>query len=66
MAIRLSIAFGLLLCAMGVLSLSSISQVDEINGKLSLINGSNSQKFRNGIDMLGSVRDRAVALRDIV
>ncbi|PDT33928.1 methyl-accepting chemotaxis protein [Rhizobium sp. M10] len=65
-AIRLSIAFGLLLCAMGVLSLSSISQVDEINGKLSLINGSNSQKFRNGIDMLGSVRDRAVALRDIV
>ncbi|WP_245310213.1 methyl-accepting chemotaxis protein [Rhizobium sp. R339] len=66
MAIRLSIAFGLLVCAMGVLSLSSISQVDEINGKLSLINGSNSQKFRNGIDMLGSVRDRAVALRDIV
>lgn len=65
-AIRLSIAFGLLLCAMAVLSLSSISQVDEINGKLSLINGSNSQKFRNGIDMLGSVRDRAVALRDIV
>ncbi|OWV64041.1 chemotaxis protein [Rhizobium sp. R339] len=65
-AIRLSIAFGLLVCAMGVLSLSSISQVDEINGKLSLINGSNSQKFRNGIDMLGSVRDRAVALRDIV
>ncbi|MBB2842002.1 UNVERIFIED_ORG: methyl-accepting chemotaxis protein [Rhizobium etli] len=65
-ALRLSIAFGLLLFAMGVLSLSSIWQVNEINAKLSLINGSNSQKYRNGIEMLGSVRDRAVALRDIV
>ncbi|MBB3917134.1 methyl-accepting chemotaxis protein [Rhizobium fabae] len=66
MALRLSIAFGLLLIAMGVLSLSSIKQVNEINAKLSLINGSNSQKYRNGVDMLGAVRDRAVALRDIV
>lgn len=65
-ALRLSIAFGLLLIAMGVLSLSSIKQVNEINAKLSLINGSNSQKYRNGVDMLGAVRDRAVALRDIV
>jgi len=65
-ALRLSIAFGLLLFAMGVLSLSSIRQVNEINAKLSLINGSNSQKYRNGIDMLGTVRDRAMALRDIV
>ncbi|MDC9813163.1 methyl-accepting chemotaxis protein [Rhizobium sp. L9] len=65
-ALRLTIAFGLLLFAMGVLSLSSIRQVNEINAKLSLINGSNSQKYRNGIDMLGTVRDRAIALRDIV
>ncbi|RUM08347.1 HAMP domain-containing methyl-accepting chemotaxis protein [Rhizobium chutanense] len=65
-ALRLSIAFGLLLSAMAVLSLSSIRQVNDINAKLSLINGSNSQKYRNGIDMLGTVRDRAIALRDIV
>lgn len=65
-ALRLSVAFGLLLFAMGLLSLSSIRQVNEINAKLSLINGSNSQKYRNGIDMLGAVRDRALALRDIV
>ncbi len=65
-ALRLSIAFGLLLTAMGILSFSSINQVNEINAKLSLINGTNSQKYRNGVDMLGAVRDRAVALRDIV
>ncbi|MDK4731463.1 methyl-accepting chemotaxis protein [Rhizobium sp. CNPSo 3490] len=65
-ALRLSMTFGLLLFAMTILSLSSIRQVNEINAKLNLINGGNSQKFRNGIDMLGTVRDRAIALRDIV
>jgi methyl-accepting chemotaxis protein len=63
---RLGTGFLVVVLAMVALAVVGVSQVNQINDKLAVINDQNAVKQRYAINFRGSVHDRAIALRDLV
>ncbi|MGP9819836.1 methyl-accepting chemotaxis protein [Salinarimonas sp. NSM] len=65
-AARLALGFGFLLVLMGLLTWSSVTEINRLDRNLAQINDVNSVLQRYAINFRGSVHDRAIAIRDVV
>ncbi|WP_349371435.1 methyl-accepting chemotaxis protein [Salinarimonas sp.] len=65
-AARLAFGFGFLIVLMGLLTWTSVSEINRLDDNLRQINEVNSRLQRFAINFRGSVHDRAIAIRDVV